>query len=646
MRLFSNILSLVFCLFSSAWLTTDAGTLTLKYGPIGYITTRTGDFKVYNLKNTEQLRSINGSETKLLGITVLTRHGSRQPLNKYNGFEINPEDPLLTTIGQLQMRQQGLDLASTYLKNSTNVFVTTSDNFNNTNKFYISGPLKAVYTFAESSYFRRTLSSATNFLLGFFNYDPFPMVPIRTPRREDDYTLRAWDYCSKFYTAQTIWTSSDGYINKSIEVQPFLDEIQTVLLGNTTGPYYSPPLWLGSNGANQLTLKNIWNLYDAMTVSEVENVNLTGIDYVGKLTPNQKQKITDLATFFELQRHSISTSILSLHLLWDVVEWAKSFSKPMTTIENSTKENVYRNKFNLYSGHYPTMMSLFNNLFMLIQNNETIYKDQLNILNRIPDYASALVFELHGGQYQPFLGSYDMTNAFIKIKFRNGLDGGISNAANNTDTNNSNTQIADSPLYHNLFSPLCSVIVEGSDPLKNGYACSVRDLENYIVQAINNFKIGQEQSSFESPYNEDSPFTVSTSTARRRLATSVDLLNQLPSTTITDRIAMWKYMCTGFNDTMDTPQKPETGFSYRTQYNVALAVMIPIIVLLTIVAVVLGVLLYMSRNTKAERADTIKLEDLPSPIRSPPPEPSDIVISTDVVDYYPHNTDFVDFNQL
>lgn len=297
---------------------------------------------------------------RLRQLHVITRHGSRLPLVK-NGDNLSEgSEGTLTAIGQRQMYDLGVYLASTY-----DVDFLQQYRYNSVR--------------LESSGYERTISSANALALGLFDpteRDPLNEsllptetipIPVFSTQSTDDVVLRAYDKCVAFHDNLADLYKRDDW--KELETQNM--DLLTRLGGFTA---FSE--WKGQDG--WIRLKDLWNVFDRIQVQKVECDNSSSLQsFTCQLLSSDAVDLSDeewadlktLAHQAEILRYGRETAedFIGGNLLRKIAERATGGD----------------DGFFLYSAHYPTLLGVFAALNIVPPQDEVL-----------PDYASAIIIEV------------------------------------------------------------------------------------------------------------------------------------------------------------------------------------------------------------------------------------------------------------
>uniref|UniRef100_A0A7S3LBQ8 Acid phosphatase n=1 Tax=Amphora coffeiformis TaxID=265554 RepID=A0A7S3LBQ8_9STRA len=303
-------------------------------------------------------------ETIVKQMHVITRHGSRYPLEKQadNLQENTPGS--LTAYGQKQMFDLGMWVKETY--NSTGFF-----------QVYVPWEVRL-----ESSSFDRTLVSADSFAMGAFDYaarDPRgenllpqlpPNIPVYSTDNEDDVYIRSYDKCPAFHDK----------LQKLYSTQEWQDMEQKHLsLLQRLGQLESFRNDADSSGKVPLT--NLWNVFDSLHVAKTEcTLSGEGLTLTCLSLPNPEDRFAlNDAEFEELEQLTSSVE----HLRYGPDQADRLLGGPLLLRIIDRMERHLSGNFFLYSAHYATILGVLSALGESLESTGTI-----------PDYASALIFLL------------------------------------------------------------------------------------------------------------------------------------------------------------------------------------------------------------------------------------------------------------
>jgi hypothetical protein len=308
-------------------------------------------------------------QTTLKQVQIVTRHGARTPLPKTALVQENSEDPVLTPLGQLEHYQLGLWLRNRY--SGLQVIDTYNESLTN----------------FDSSYYIRTIVSANSLALGLFpdrgpTLLPANVTPANIPVHEfaalHDISIRAYENCPQFQVNLAALYQSDLWTQYQSDHMDLLQSLAQI-------PYFAPY----ANFGTYVLLSQVWNVYDAIQVSKTEcgisNTSEFCVKYsnpalVNILSSTSWTELKQVAQFAELTKYGIPTAqnLLGSNLLVDILE-----GMGVTDFNVTDSMTAPALTFRMYSAHYPTILSIFSALKIVFKN-----------LDGIPNYASALIFEL------------------------------------------------------------------------------------------------------------------------------------------------------------------------------------------------------------------------------------------------------------
>jgi Histidine phosphatase superfamily (branch 2) len=347
------------------------------------------------------LSAVIATPLLLRQVHVITRHGSRRPLQKSSStLDDTSESSLLTPLGQKQHYELGHWLRERYLATTNFSDVLIEYDPNN--------------VLVESTAYERTIVSANSLLLGLFPRESrglqlfnetSELIPVYSRARNNDLNLRAYDKCDSLHDDLETLYASDMWK---------MMEMENIALLQRLAQYDAFQKYVVKDdptaSAPYIPLTELWNVYDAIHVVETEcgftntaaldNGNSSQIcqelpdpNLLSLIDATDRNATYLLANTVELLRFSPSVagnrvggSFLDLML------------QRMDTIANNSV--TAPNFLFITSAHYPTLLGLFSAL-------ETNFMDQY-----IPEYASAMVLELYlrveDGQH------------YVKVYFKSG----------------------------------------------------------------------------------------------------------------------------------------------------------------------------------------------------------------------------------
>ena len=304
------------------------------------------------------------AETVVKQLHVITRHGSRYPLEK-EASNLQENTPgSLTPFGQRQMFDLGKWLKDEY--NATGFF-----------NIYVPWEVRL-----ESSAFDRTLVSADSLALGAFDYlarDPHQEsllqqlpanIPVYSTDVENDVYLRAYDKCPTFHDRLMALYNSREWLDLEQEHDALLRRLASL-----------ESFQQDADESDKIPLVNLWNVYDAIHVAKTE-CTASGDGFTptcyslpnpfdrDALTDAEFQELEILAALVEQMRYGpdLAGRLLGGPLLMRIID----------RMLRHTSGNFF-----LYSAHYPTILGVLAAL-----------GERLPTAKTIPDYASALIFVL------------------------------------------------------------------------------------------------------------------------------------------------------------------------------------------------------------------------------------------------------------
>ncbi|CAB9525555.1 Testicular acid phosphatase [Seminavis robusta] len=328
-------------------------------------------------------------------VHVITRHGSRRQLPKDADSLSESEtaiDSLLTPLGQQQQYQLGVWLREHYSNSSTTGF---ADN--------VLAEYDPIRVHVESSAYERTLVSAQSLLLGLFPSatrglqlipETPPVIPIYSKARHNDFDLRAYDKCptyhdtlEKLYNTQT-WRQMEFnsmHLLRKLALIPAFSEYAQHLDGE-----YIP-------------LKDIWNVYDLIQVAMAE------CGTAGSYFYDACRDLPDPSVATSIQGEDW-TAVRELAHAVELLKFGADMAESkvggplldrIATRMDKYQGSAEQQKLYLYSAHYPTLLGLYAAM------NIPFHEEGV-----IPEYASALIFEVHQGtEYWKF---------YVRIFYKSG----------------------------------------------------------------------------------------------------------------------------------------------------------------------------------------------------------------------------------
>ncbi|KDR82624.1 hypothetical protein GALMADRAFT_835279 [Galerina marginata CBS 339.88] len=326
------------------------------------------------------------TDSKVLGVVVLVRHGDRQ------GFYQDPtsysaSNTALTPLGNLQLYELGQELRNIYFVSSSPSFISTVNNqLVQDSQIYIradaGGEGGVIFNSAVSllqGLYPPSLNYTTTLSNGTVVVGPlggYQTIPIESVEPSNDVSLEGWTSCGTFVNATNAFYQSALFNQIAAAHADFL---------NALSPYV---------GGRQTTLVNMWNIFDFMNVQSIHNAT-----FANNLPAGYLGQARDLANFHE---HGVFSSpqpngignIAGQTILPSILNGLKA-------ITNSTNPE----KFILEAISYKPFISLFNMTGVAQMNPQ---------LSGIVNYASAAAFEVH----QPSAGGEPV----VRFKFKNGTD--------------------------------------------------------------------------------------------------------------------------------------------------------------------------------------------------------------------------------
>ena len=365
----------------------------------------------------------------LLQVQVVARHGARTPLTK-TAAALREGGATLTAIGEEEHYDLGDWLRRRY---ASALNLTAYDN-------------AAVHL--QSSDFDRTLVSASSLALGLFplaartgaaaGLSPSLLpsgvtpanIPVHAKARHNDVDIRSYVNCPTLQTKlQTLYASS-AFKTMETDNLALLSKLATHPAFSDYKACVSSP----DHAADcRVPLTELWNVYDVINVAKTECAGGASQPGCASLPyPDVRTFLNDaewartvvLAHDCEVLKfgRAQTGSLIGANLLRTVL--ARMGHTPHQEDDERRQERERRRqrrrrrlthgynnleRFVLHSAHYPTLMGVF----------ATLDLDRLNptagLLDGIPNYASAIIFELW--DYQ---GTYEVVASFKEGKAQTG----------------------------------------------------------------------------------------------------------------------------------------------------------------------------------------------------------------------------------
>jgi len=323
--------------------------------------------------------------SKLLGVIVIARNGDRdeyyQDPKNYNGAPTET-----TPLGEVESHQLGAFLRSTYLdpKSPDHINGLHGDLVDNSKlkvRVKAGGEgtvvfdsaialLQGLYPPTPKNSITLANSTVVTAPLGGYQY-----VPVETVEPYNDRSLESWTNCPNLQKHVRDFHESKEFKEVSRDAQPFFSAVRDFIFGRTA------------------SLENIWNIYDFMNTQLVHNKT-----YAHRLPPTFIEQARGLANFHESGVFSDKEINGAGNIAGRTV---------LHTIAHSLERVAYNGdplQFMLVETTYQPFISLFHELDIVKVHPE---------LKGIPNYASALSFELRRG-------SHPDSRDFLRVKFKNG----------------------------------------------------------------------------------------------------------------------------------------------------------------------------------------------------------------------------------
>ncbi|KAJ7828088.1 histidine phosphatase superfamily [Mycena leptocephala] len=324
------------------------------------------------------------SDSKILGVLILTRHGDRA------GFYQSPTtyaatSTVITPLGTQQEFQLGQYLRSLYLNASSPSFIsrvnaTLVDQTQIHVRADAGGELGVIYDsavallqglFPANSNYTTELANGTVVTgsLGGYQY-----VPIESVEPANDVSLEGYTSCGAFDAATAAFYNSTEFAQKRNETAAFLNDLAPFLDGRP------------------VTLENMYNIYDYINVQSIHNK-----EFANALPPTFLAQVFTLASWHEY-------GVFSSPQLDGIGNIPGRTILPQMLSELNSIANVSDPlKFAYQSISYKPFLSLFNMTGAAEQHPE---------LAEIVPYAAAMALEVR----QPSAGGEPV----VRLNFKNG----------------------------------------------------------------------------------------------------------------------------------------------------------------------------------------------------------------------------------
>jgi Histidine phosphatase superfamily (branch 2) len=340
-------------------------------------------------------------EPELKQVHVIALHGSQRPLFSKTVVTLEEETSkttstsILTAIGQQQHYQLGEWLRERYLESSGDVLL---DQYN---------PLQV---HMESSAYEPTMVSANSLALGLFPRktrglqlipDTPAIIPVYTNAGTNDITLRAHDKCPVYDNILEKLYQAENWHVMEFEALPLLSRLSQMPIFEEYVQQQQQQQQLDST-KTYIPLKDIWNIYDAIHVAKMECTgieNMTSPEICNELpaaslaasiAPIDWKDIQELAQDVEWLKLGLDSAGNKLGgvLLNTILKRMEETITTTTTQDGTpTTERLSSSRFYVSVGHHPTLLGLYSALSIPYHLDKVI-----------PEYASALVLELHQQQ--------------------------------------------------------------------------------------------------------------------------------------------------------------------------------------------------------------------------------------------------------
>ena len=366
------------------------------------------------------------AETFLKQVHVVTRHGARTPLPKDADTLLESAGSILTPTGQKQQYELGEWLKARY----PNVVAKYDPSLHR----------------LESSALDRTLVSANSLALGLFSemarFGDHTMallpekpanIPVYMETASNDITIRSYQTCPVFQERLAdLYDSADW---KTLESSSASQNILRVLADVFPD--------MADDGNAYVPLKHAYTAYDAIHVAKTECdenplafscLTLPNPDVRDSLPPDTWIGLEHLTHEAERLRYGMETAgnIVGSNLLWRILNRMIDARANTNTQSSSSSAG---GEFFLYSAHYPTLLGLFSVL------------QEIPPAAVLPDYAAALIFELHQDSESGIL--------FLQVYYKDGEQPDAIqvrlNKACNSKQGGTTSDTSDCPLNRILF---------------------------------------------------------------------------------------------------------------------------------------------------------------------------------------------------
>eukprot|EP00188_Purpureofilum_apyrenoidigerum_P004405 Plantae.Rhodophyta-Purpureofilum_apyrenoidigerum.ctg4969.p1 GENE.Plantae.Rhodophyta-Purpureofilum_apyrenoidigerum.ctg4969~~Plantae.Rhodophyta-Purpureofilum_apyrenoidigerum.ctg4969.p1 ORF type:complete len:434 (+),score=75.39 Plantae.Rhodophyta-Purpureofilum_apyrenoidigerum.ctg4969:169-1470(+) len=311
-------------------------------------------------------------EGQLFHVTVVVRHGAREHLDK----EQDPRNgeggaSLLYPEGSNMARRLGELLRERYVEGKSGEKIDTGG----------SNKLTPALIKIKSSNLDRTLATAAGIARGL---SPTEALPVEAAAEEEnDYLIRAYTKCPVFSERLQTFHNSEEFAAKESETQKFREQYAKGYPGESSD------------------LFDWFNIYDQYLLAKDygNNSNVQqpqdGIDIDG-ISSDDFLKMQEIMDWVELRRYSSEVA--------GVEVGSRLWSEIRTTIRNVT-DDERGVRLNIYSAHYPTILSLLS----------TIGAEQPS---QIPDFCDTLILEYHDDGLMLYHAKFE-ENAleYVALKF-------------------------------------------------------------------------------------------------------------------------------------------------------------------------------------------------------------------------------------
>ncbi|KAJ7164700.1 histidine phosphatase superfamily [Mycena crocata] len=324
------------------------------------------------------------SNSTVLGVVILTRHGDRQGFYQ-SPTTYSPTATSITPLGTEQELQLGQLLRSLYLNATSPSFIKgINGSLVDQTQIHVradaGGELGVIYDSAVAM-LQGLFPANTNFTTDLANgtvvtgaLSGYQYVPIESVEPTNDISLEGWTSCGAFDNATAAFYNSAEFAQKRAESAAFLSQLPQYLDGRP------------------VTLENMWNIYDFMNVQSIHNEA-----FFKALPPTFLAQARTLAGWHE---YGVFTSP-QLDGIGNIA--GRAILPPLLSQLASIANASDPLKIGYNSISYKPFLSLFNMTGAAQQNSQ---------LTQIVNYASSMVLEVR----QPSAGGEPV----VRLNFKNG----------------------------------------------------------------------------------------------------------------------------------------------------------------------------------------------------------------------------------